>query len=209
MVINFLTETKDAALLALRGKILNQLLSDETILNSTEFNFEFLLVNPNGHYDPLSGFRTTYEYDRSVLSIDEIRHYLAGFGLRVTDDIYPKVTFDFDFIVNYQPQTKLVTSKFLWHTRHELVGLTGKDRIKLYIESLYPSFSDEALINYIKRDGYLNPGFYRLFVSPSDVRFQAVREFAVRRHAEITVDTDESSSLKFQYLCLEFKNSLL
>lgn len=208
-MIDFFTEEKKAALLALRGKILNQLLSSEIILNGTQFNFEFLLVNPNGSYDPLFGFHTTYAYDQSLLSIDEIRHYLADFGLRVTDDIYPEVTFDFDFIVNYKPQTKLVTSKFLWHTRHELVGITGKDRIKLSIESLYPSFSDEALVNYIKRDGYSDPGYYRLFVSPSDVRFKAVREFAARRHAEITVSTSMSSPLGFQYLCLDFKNGLL
>jgi|GEM_PF-5138950 len=203
------TGEKKAALEALRGKILNQLLSGETILNGTQFNFEFLLVNPNGSYDPLFGFHTTYAYDKSVLSIDEIRYYLADFGLRVTDDVYPEVTFDVDFIANYKPQTKLVTSKFLWHTRHELVGITGKDRIKRYIESLYPSFSDEALINYIKRDGFLNPGFYRLFISPSDVRFKAVCEFATRQHVDVTVNSSEPSPLAFQYVCLEFKNALL
>lgn len=201
------TGEKKAALEALRGKILNQLLSGTIKSNGTEFDFEYPLVSQHGIYDPLSGFHTEYHYDRSQLSIDEIRDYLADFGMIIVNEDFPKVIFDFDFIANYQPQTKLVTSKFLWHTRHELVGVTGKDRIKLYLESLYLSFSDETLRTYIKRDGYKSNGKRMLLVKPSDIRFQAVRRFAIKHDAELTDGTLAVPSDN-EYLIIRFNYGL-
>jgi len=206
-MIDVFTEEKKAALLELRGKILNQLLSGTIKSNGTEFDFEYPLVSRHGIYDPLSGFHTVYHYDRSQLSINEIRDYLADFGMIIVNEDFPKVTFDFEFIVNYQPQTKLVTSKFLWHTRHELIGITGKDRIKLYVESLYPSFSDEALRTYIKRDGYKSNGKRMLLVKPSDIRFQAVRRFAINHDAELTDGTLAVQSDN-EYLIIRFNYGL-
>ena len=206
-MIDVFTEEKKAALLELRGKILNQLLSGTIKSNGTEFDFEYPLVSRHGIYDPLSGFHTVYHYDRSQLSINEIRDYLADFGMIIVNEDFPKVIFDFDFIANYQPQTKLVTTKFLWHTRHELVGLTSKDRIKLYIKSLYPSFSDEALRTYVKRDGYKSNGKRMLLVKPSDIRFQAVRRFAINHDAELT-DGTLSIPSDNEYLIIRFNYGL-
>lgn len=206
MVMTSNTEQTQAALLTLRGEILNKLLSGQIDRNETDFDLEFPLIEEYGHFDPLVGFRKAYHYDPSKTSIDEIRNYLADFGLTVIGDDFPKVVFDFDFMTNYQPQTKLVTTKFLWRTRHELVGIHAKDRIKLALDGLYPSFSDNALINYIERDGYKSNGKRMLLVKPCDIRFQAVRRFAIKHDAKISANTlpgvpDDRDyvSIRFEY----------
>lgn len=173
------TRTNDAKLAELKrvqAFVLNQLFDDnkkfKANLKITEYSWP--------SYEPHSH---TW-FDTMLVSKLDIMEYFGPMGIvfdKPTKHSSLKISFDKELFMSYVPETKTVTYKTLFglRTKSKTVGLTAKDRLKIAILDMYPSYAIDELETILTKkaeSNIFNDGAY-LVVSPKDPWYFAMMTY--------------------------------
>lgn len=196
------TKTNDAKLAELKRVqdfVLNQLFDDNKKFKANLKITEY----PWPSFEPQSH---TW-FDTTLVSKIDIMAYFGPMGIvfdNPTKYSSLKISFDKEFFMSYVPETKTVTYKTLFglKTKSKIVGLTVKDRLKLAILNMYPSYSIDELENILTKKGenhIFADGAY-LCVSPKDPWYFAMLNYPKYQKSAEIIKNSPSTAFTNDYI---------
>lgn len=158
---------KLAELKAIQQFVVPELLDDNRHFKSLLESVDYNLILGRSYTEP--------RYDESLVDKNDIINYFKPMGIIIKSKQNPyrlMAKFDPQMFQSYEPQTKTVTYKtwFGLSSKSVQVGLTPKDRLKMAILDLYPSYSQDTLDDIFRQKAHpykFSDGSY-LHVSPKD-----------------------------------------